>query len=981
MKKILSLLCIGALFLSFVTTPSIAFEVGQKPAAYTVIENQAKLPILNPSLAERRISKIRLKNGLEAILVSDPNARQTAAAMTVNAGSWSEPNAYPGIAHFLEHMLFLGTKKFPNESEYQAYMSEHGGLANAFTANDTTSYLFTVNNDAAEGALDRFSDFFKEPLFNPSGVGRELKAIDQEFNKNIENDDIRELFILKELANPNHPQHRFTAGNSSTLSKVSQETLIDWYKKHYSAEIMHLIVYTALPLDKLTDIVVRDFSGIPAYGYKRLALNPSLSIHSDAEKGMMTFVQPVKNTNRLSLVWDLPSKFADMIDYQPDELVCYVLGHEGKESLLAELKREKLAESLKCGSGKIGPGAVEFYLEIELTNEGIQKYNQVIELVFQTIAMLKEKGIPPYLFNEIKKMDEIRYQYQPRKDGFDQVEADALDIVNENIATYPEHTQIVQKYDPALIKEYLDNMTPQNAIFMLMAPPQQLPGVTLDREEKWTGAHYTVKPIPEEWMKAWEQASGNNPNIELPLPNIFIPKDLKLVNQGIPQQTKYAVPHPKAIVNNSSALVYYAPDTYYRMPQIYTWFEIKTPEIQNGKTSKVVLGDLFVKSVNEAVSKFSYDAQMAGLDYTIETTDNGIGITLKGYSENAHLLFAEILKRLKEIHPSDDKFNIYKQTLTRQYQNAAKESPLTQATELFKSAIYKNYSTDKQKLNAIRKVNFEMYNQFATGIFNQTYVEGIVYGNITEDQAKAMTQQLLQVLGGKPYPKEDQPKKLVIELPANAGPFFIESTTKSKGNAVILAIEAEKFSLKERAAQQIIMQDMGQDFFETLRTKQQTGYIVGSSDEETERHLFDYFAVQSNSHNVRDLLARFELFIEQYLQEMGKTGFNEESFNVTKQSLLTILQQPQNSIEEAGKLLKTLAFKYDGDFDWIDKRIEGFKTLAYQEFLTIAKDTFGRQNKRRLAILLQGVIPVNGSLNYVEVDLNQLRKLSTYTGR
>ena len=182
----------------FATTTAFATDNG-----YTFIEDTTTLPLLNPTLAKRKVAKIKLDNGLEAYLISDPETQESAASLTVEVGSWHDPEAYPGTAHFLEHMLFMGTKAFPDEREYWQYIQDNGGLCNAFTAPDRTAYLFSIKNSAFNGAFERFSHFFVDPLLSSSGIERELHAVDQEHSKNIENDQWRRLMILKETGNPN----------------------------------------------------------------------------------------------------------------------------------------------------------------------------------------------------------------------------------------------------------------------------------------------------------------------------------------------------------------------------------------------------------------------------------------------------------------------------------------------------------------------------------------------------------------------------------------------------------------------------------------------------------------------------------------------------------------------------------------------------------------------------------------------------------
>jgi insulysin len=948
-------LCILGLFLSPVYSEG-----------YTVIKDEAKIPLLTPDFAQRKTLKIRLDNGLEAILVSDPLADKSSAMLSVKAGSWEDPEEYPGIAHFLEHMLFLGTKKYPHESEYQRYISEHGGTTNAFTANHATSYMFSVNNDAFPEALDRFSNFFKEPLFCPSGVARELRAIDQEYAKNLDNDDIRQMFVIKALTNPKHPNYRFNIGNSSTLSNVSQSTLIDWYKAHYSANLMRLIVYSPLSLEKITSLVLEDFGGIANTNKAMLKVEASPDI--DSMKAQLVYIEPVKNIRTLTLLWNLPSKFSEMIDSKPETLACHVLGHEGKESLLAELKHQKLAESLRCGGVRIGPGLLSFYLDIGLTDAGVADYELVITRCFQAIANFRKKGLSLEHFQEIQRMETIRYQYQAREDAFDQVMRDAGKIFDEPIASYPEKSFIVQKFDPKALKELLNFLTPESCRFFMIAP-STLTGVQPDQTEKWLGVNFAVRPISNKRMDIWTHIEPFTA-IDLPALNTFIPSKLELLSDSKDVKEDLSkIPHPKVIMDNEMGKIFFSQDYRYRIPRV-----------KAGNASKVVLGDLFVKYLIEDLSKFSYNAAMAGLEYDLQRTENGIAIIVQGYNENAHLLFDEILNRIKEFSPTEGKFEIYKQSLFREFQNFSKETPVKQAANVFKSIVYKNFTTEKQKASALKELNYKDFKEYTASVFDQVYINGLLYGNMTEVQAKTVSNKLLTTLKAHPYPKEKQLIPEVIVLPSNEGPFYVENIIPVQGNAVLLAVEKTPYSFNSRAAQQILMQALFEPFFTDLRTKQQTGYLVYCTGEEIERQMFNLFIVQSNTHEVRDLLARFELFIESYLQEIN-SGLPEESFQNIKKALVEELIKGPQSIEKMGDLLKTLAFKYDADFSWLSKRIDALNALTYDEFLKEAREFLGRNNKRRLAIMVKGIIPEDNVFDYQRIDnIQQIRRMSTYVG-
>ena len=136
----------------------------------------------------RQYRVIRLPNKLMALLVADDEADKSAAAMDVGVGAGLDPKAFEGTAHFLEHMLFMGSEKYPDENDYAEYIKNAGGYSNAFTSLFDTNYHFECSNDAFEGGLDRFAQFYISPLLGESQTEREMKAVDSEFNMMLQSD-------------------------------------------------------------------------------------------------------------------------------------------------------------------------------------------------------------------------------------------------------------------------------------------------------------------------------------------------------------------------------------------------------------------------------------------------------------------------------------------------------------------------------------------------------------------------------------------------------------------------------------------------------------------------------------------------------------------------------------------------------------------------------------------------------------------------
>ena len=153
-----------------------------------------------------------LDNGLRVMLISDPEAEKSAAALDVYVGSGSDPEDRQGLAHFLEHMLFLGTDKYPDAGDYQRFIKENGGTHNAYTSFEHTNYYFEVQPDQFEPTLDRFARFFVHPLLDPQYIDREKNAVHSEYRARIKNEYRRQLDVLKTVINPKHEFSQIFSG-------------------------------------------------------------------------------------------------------------------------------------------------------------------------------------------------------------------------------------------------------------------------------------------------------------------------------------------------------------------------------------------------------------------------------------------------------------------------------------------------------------------------------------------------------------------------------------------------------------------------------------------------------------------------------------------------------------------------------------------------------------------------------------------------
>lgn len=964
MKKIAQ--CI----LFFTCVVSIAYSNDNRAGFETVPERNS-LTIHSPSLRSRESTKIRLSNGLEAFLISDPETDQSAAAISIESGSWNDPEQYPGTAHFLEHMLFMGNKAYPEESEFFKYVYDHGGIVNAYTSTDRTVYTFSVNNDALTPALDRFSHFFIDPLFLPSGIGRELHAVDQENDKNIENDGWRGWMIFKETGNQNHPNAKFSTGNAKTLGTIPQEVLENWFETHYSSDNAHLVVYSSLPMDELIQLVNQDFLKIPQR-QTTSNLTP-IPLASSLQMGSITYIKPIKDLRSLSLTWELPKSFSyDNLSKTP-ELLAYVLNSKSQNNLYQNLKENELADTLHAGMQRLSKENLLFEINVDLTKHGAEHIDEVISKCFAAFNGFKNSGVPEYLFNEMQTMAKLNYEYQSRENAFQFVQNHAHHLMDEELETYPEKTIVPSVYSVKKMDQLLAFLTPKRCFFAVIAPPE-LTGVQPDKQERWLGGEYAIRDVPSNQLTAWNQASPDASNA-LPPQNPFIPQTIRISNKHA--EPTRETPHPELIENSQIGKGYFWTDTEYLLPEISWILSIKSPQI-NGRAKNNVLLDLLIKSINNQLKPIASQASRAGLYPQISHGDLRFTIQVNGYSEKASQLLEEIFHTVKTIAPTKAQFQLYKESFLSKYENQDQKSlPVYQAIELTTNLLENDAPLSADLESELKNITYEEFISFIDKVFQQTYLEGMLTGNISENGAKKIWNRFKEHFASLNYPLGEQHTKEILILPQNQGPFMITDYTSMQGHAAILVIEEGAFSFEKSAAQDILGKALKTGFFETLRTKQQTAYMAHAWATEIEHELLQYFAVQSSTHQPQELIARFELFIEDFLKNFDE-NLPKERFEKMREMSIVTLSTPPTNLEVMTSRLHRLAFTYQGDFNRFDQLISALQALSYKELQLISKEFLSRRNTKRLVVLLEGASPSDKEFRYEQTTCENLKNLGTY---
>jgi coenzyme PQQ biosynthesis probable peptidase PqqF len=186
---------------------------------------------------------LTLSNGLRVSLCSAPRLKRCAAALRVAAGSHDVPEQWPGLAHFLEHLFFLGTERFPADENLMAYVQRHGGQLNASTRERTTDFFFELPAAVFAQGLDRLCEMLAHPRLTMADQLREREVLHAEFIAWSRDAASRNHLKRLQPISPLHPLRWFHAGNRFSLPvprPAFQQALQDFYRQFYQAGQMTL---------------------------------------------------------------------------------------------------------------------------------------------------------------------------------------------------------------------------------------------------------------------------------------------------------------------------------------------------------------------------------------------------------------------------------------------------------------------------------------------------------------------------------------------------------------------------------------------------------------------------------------------------------------------------------------------------------------------------------------------------------------------
>ncbi|KAG5637127.1 hypothetical protein H0H81_005656 [Sphagnurus paluster] len=960
-------------------------------------------PIQKSEQDDRDYRIIELSNGLQATLVHDAKADKAAASLDVAVGHLYDPDDMPGLAHFCEHLLFMGTEQFPRENEYSEvgdtilmidgilntfpfqYLAKNNGGSNAYTSTSNTNYYFSVATPALSGALERFAAFFHSPLFAPSCTSRELNAVDSEHKKNHQADMWRIFQLNKHLSKPGHVWSKFGSGNRESLSKAAKELKAKGLLNESDASsrptslapsptpsrmaspapsiasnnseleadggVIGRETRPSESLDELSDMASTLFTPIQNRGRDALPMLPEHPFGSN-EKGTLVSVQTIMSFHALEISFPLEYQ-PPFWKHKPANFLSHFVGHEGPGSLYSYLKSKGWVTSLSSGPQNLARGFAMFKITVHLTEDGFsmscsyaflkftesetsENYREVIRTAFQYLALLRASKFDSFHQREVAKVSEIRFRFKEKRRPDDYAtwisEHMAWPVPKELLLTAP---QITWDWDSeagqAQVKKYLDSFRITEGRVVLMATATEHAKLGTDgawQKEPWYGTNYRVERFDDEFIANAETSNAIS-GLFLPGPNEFIPTNLDVDKREVTEPLK----RPHLIRETPLSTLWHKKDDQFFVPKAHTMIDFRSA-VGNESARASVMTKLYADLVNDSLSEYAYDADLAGLSYNFLSHVGGLYVAVNGYNDKLAVLIKHVLEKVKGLDIDPQRLAVMKEQA--KWENFFLGQSYSLSDYFGRYIMTEQQWTLQEKLNELASVTPEEIKAHIELLLSQVHLRVLVTGNVYKDEAIKIAEILEEGLGVSPLASIELNDRALLLPEASNYTWIAPIPNPNQANSALTYYVHFGPIVDQplRVTAALLTQILSEPAFNVLRTQEQLGYIVHCSawvlPGASEKGLRIVVQSEKNPGYLEDRVEAFLDGMKASIEKMTEEEFAEQKNGLEKKWT----EKEKNLADETSRFISHIN---TGQWDFLRKENDArlLKTVTKDDVLKL----------------------------------------------
>ncbi len=880
-----------------------------------------------------------LDNGMQVVTVSDNNIRLSAATLSIGVGQYQDPISHQGLAHFLEHMIFLGSKQYPEPGEFVSFVSSNGGEANAFTAQNQTTYLFSIDSGKLEPAISRLSSAIKAPLFNETMIDKEINAVNSEWLTLHQSDQFIMQRVIAQTGNKNHPRVQLGVGNLDTLNKDKSDllpALKKFHQQYYSANIMKLILVGNQSHEALRAIATKYFSTIKNNNIKR----PSNKAAPYSKEHLKQHIFVKSNVKHpiLSMEFVIDNNISDWQN-KTNAYLTQLFSSEEEGSLIASLREQGLIQTATIAIlpniwGNSGSAFIDFLL----TDKGQSNKQDIVSHTFAYIELLKTRGINKAY------ADELRGLLALESDNFITPNPLQLAIeLSQVIYDYPtqhlmDHRYVFTDFQPEKIKQMLAKFAPNNLRIYHISPKE-----AADIPLTFADGSYRVVNISSDESQQWAQL-----NTDLKLPEAEIIKQEKTTIVELDEDFTT----PKKIHQESGVQVFFSQSQLEGRKEGIINIAL-APDVAKIDVNYQVGTSLLNLIFSKQNTRFIQRAQKRkGITVfqTLNTSANPLFV-LVGRSKNQLALANELLQNFAkmEIDRNDfeNAYDLFKNSI-----DSLTELELDQQLDLYAANVAQHPShlySRKTLLAALERINIDSLKKLHQEILKNSYIDIFAHGNFEPKALVAFANENRSRLGKneikRTYFKSNfKPKADTAKIKRIA-------VTKN-GVGIRDTYVYPKKSYKVIAQLNVLNRLMSTSFFNDLRTNKQLGYLVNSFIDNI--HEYPAISMQIVSDNtdlqtLKEKIMHFQVSFFQALKNIDESSITQLTASMVEEMNRT----PDNIFVEVSPLLLDWEFNKH-NFNSHKNNIGYIKNTSKDDLVKLYKEMMIDGNYMNLVVQLKG---------------------------
>ena len=610
-----------------------------------------------------------------------------------------------------------------------------------------------------------------------------------------------------------------------------------------------------------------------------------------------------------------------------------------------------------------------FSIGIELTEEGLLHTSEIVELCFAYIQLLRSASTQQWreVYDEEKAIHAMNFAFKSKETPTNYTSQLAGDMHVYSPAEVLTGPRLYFDFDEAAVRDILARLTPANMIVQLISQKAE---DTCPQVEPWYESRYGIQRWTDaEWQRIVQPQAF--PELHLPHRNEFIATDFTVKHEvnttldvdpvalpssssSSPRTAALLVP-PTRLSTSPACETWWKPDCTFLKPKANVLVKLTSP-VAHQSPSTTVLTSLYSRCLEDALSEYSYDADIAGLSYNLTPTATGLSLVFGGYNHKLSVLVREVVRRMRSLEVLEERFTVIKEQLHRSYANFPMEQPYQHAMWHQMMALETHTWHTAEKIAAIAPLTAADVRQFIDVFLAQAAVITFVHGNATAAEAQNISDLIVSELRYSTLPASLLPELRTVQL--QTGVRYEHElpvmNPQEVNSAVSIVYQVGEDSTLNAAMLDLFCQVCKDSAFNQLRTVEQLGYLVWTGNSSHRGVLSFRVIIQSADREPRLLEERVEAFLAGFTEELEK--MEEDVFDRHRAAVIAKKQEKDKTLSAESNRHWGEISNRRGRFSKREEEVEVLRGVEKAQVVQWMAEHvgLGKGTRRKLTALMRG---------------------------